>query len=102
MEIPHMATARPSVWRPGRPGLLARIAAGAAWTAASLFAAALAVVFAATLVAVGLAAGAVLAVGVLVMRLGRPAKPRPGEPDVIEAHHVGGHTWVAYGWDGRP
>jgi hypothetical protein len=23
------------------------------------------------------------------------------DPDLIEARHIGGHSWVAYGWDGR-
>jgi hypothetical protein len=30
-------------------------------------------------------------------RNGRPNR-RAGDPEVIEAHKVGG-TWVAYGWD---
>jgi len=25
----------------------------------------------------------------------------PTDPDLIEARHIGGHSWVAYGWDGR-
>jgi hypothetical protein len=96
-----MAAMRPSIWKPSRPSLLARIAAAGAWTGASLVAAAVVIVFAATLVAVAMAGCGMLAAWVLVRRLGRPAKPRSGEPDLIEAHHVGGHSWVAYGWDGR-
>jgi hypothetical protein len=25
----------------------------------------------------------------------------PTDPKLIEARHIGGHSWVAYGWDGR-
>lgn len=32
-----------------------------------------------------------------VWRRVRPARAA----EVIEAKHVGGHSWVAYGWDGR-
>jgi len=40
---------------------------------------------------------ALLAVGGLAFRARRSL--RRAEPGVIDARHVGGHSWVAYGWD---
>jgi hypothetical protein len=36
----------------------------------------------------------------LVLRARRPAKAK-ADDGIIEARHVGGHSWVAYGWDKR-
>jgi hypothetical protein len=57
----------------------------------------LAMAFAAVLVVVGVAAAAALLAAALVARV-RRLRPA-ARPEVIEAHHVGGHSWVAYGWD---
>ncbi len=81
-------------------------AAGLAWivgalaTAAAIgVAAVLAVVFAATVVVVGVLGAVLLAVGGFAYRARR--KLRNTDPDLIEARNVGGHSWVAYGWDQR-
>jgi hypothetical protein len=34
------------------------------------------------------------------VRARRTVRP-PVDPELIEARHIGGHSWVAYGWDGR-
>jgi hypothetical protein len=62
-------------------------------------AAVLAVVFAASLVVIGLMATATLALGGLAYRARRSSKP--SDPTLLEARHIGGHSWVAYGWDQR-
>ena len=65
-------------------------------------AAVIAVVFAATLVVIGFMATAPLGLTAFVLR-GRPAtaSATPGDPGLIEARHMGGHSWVAYGWNER-
>mgnify|MGYP001545168076 CR=1 FL=1 len=62
-------------------------------------AAVLAVVFAASLVLIGLIARATIALGGLAYRARRTSQP--SDPTLLEARHVGGHSWVAYGWDQR-
>ncbi len=59
----------------------------------------LAVFFAATVVVVGLMGVALLAVGGVAFRARKAMQPR--DPTLIEARHIGGHSWVAYGWDQR-
>ncbi len=59
----------------------------------------LAVFFAATVVIVGVLGLALLGLGAFAYRARRSLR-RP-EPGVIDARHVGGHSWVAYGWDQR-
>jgi predicted lipid-binding transport protein (Tim44 family) len=71
-------------------GLLATIAAGA-------IGAILAVFFAATLVVITLMGAVMVGLAGLAMRARRTAR----DPQLIEAHNVGGHSWVAYGWDRR-
>jgi hypothetical protein len=69
-----------------------------AWLAAGLVGAVLALVLTATVVVIaamsslllGLAAAAVKARGAVRTR---------GRGPLIEARRVGGHSWVAYGWD---
>jgi hypothetical protein len=80
---------------------MAWLAAAAAWTAASLFAAALAIVFAATVAVIAVMASGFMVIATVALRARRAARNRSADPDLIEAHHVGGHSWVAYGWDGR-
>jgi hypothetical protein len=70
-----------------------------ATAAAAAVAAVLAVVFAASLVVIALMAGVVLVFAGLALRARRTV--RRGDADVIEAHHLGGQSWVAYGWDRR-
>ena len=58
-------------------------------------------VFVAASLAVIVLMGAVLAVFAgLAFRARRGA--RTVDPSVIEARHLGGHSWVAYGWDEQP
>jgi cobalamin biosynthesis protein CobD/CbiB len=71
-----------------------------AWTAAAVIGAALAVFFAATVVVTVLMATALLAVAGMALRARRTVRARPAS-DIIEARHIGGHSWVAYGWDGQ-
>lgn len=65
-------------------------------------AAVIAVVFAATLVVIGFMATALLGLAAFAFR-GRhaPAAAASGDPGLIEARHMGGHSWVAYGWNER-
>ena len=73
---------------------------GALATAAAVgVAAVLAIFFAATIVVVGMLGVALLAVGSFAYRARRSL--RRADPDLIEARHLGGHSWVAYGWDQR-
>jgi len=61
------------------------------------------VFFAATVAVIALMASALLAFTGLALRARRGARARRREEDgVIEARHLGGHQWVAYGWRDRP
>ena len=73
-------------------GALATIAAAAVG-------AVLAVVFAATIVVIAAIASILIALGGLVFHARRAARESAGDPGLIEARHLGGHSWVAYGWD---
>jgi hypothetical protein len=74
---------------------------------AALVATVLALAVAASVVVVALMGGVLLFLASLAMRARRTARSRapaasdPG-PQILEARHVGGHSWVAYGWDRRP
>ena len=78
---------------------LAWVGGALATAAAVSIAAVLAVFFAATLVVIGLLTVAVLALGGLAFRFRRLT--RRADATLIEARHIGGHSWVAYGWDQR-
>ena len=71
-----------------------------ATAAAVIVAAVLAVVFAATVAVIGVMTSALLALGGLALRARRSVRGRAGS-DIIEARHLGGHHWVAYGWNER-
>ena len=71
-----------------------------AWTAAALTGAVLALFFAATMVAILFMAGVVVALSAAALRARRTVRAQ-ADPELIEARHIGGHSWVAYGWDGR-
>lgn len=73
-------------------GALATIAAAAVG-------AVLAIVFAATLVVIAAMASVLIGLGSLVFHARRAAREPAGDPALIEARHLGGHSWVAYGWD---
>ena len=86
-----------------RPGLngLAWIGGALATVAAVGIAAVLAVFFAATIVVISIMAAALLAVGGLAYRARKATVRSSDDPTLIEARNVGGHSWVAYGWDQR-
>ena len=88
---------RLKAWGSPHRTAVGRLLAAAAWTATAAIAAGLTLIFAATLMVVAVAASVFLAVAVAL----RGRRIRVGDPNLIEAHHVGGHSWVASGWDGR-
>ena len=55
-------------------------------------------VFAATFVVIFLMAAMLLALAGAALRARRTVRA-PVDPELIEARHIGGHSWVAYGWD---
>jgi hypothetical protein len=71
---------------------------------AAVVATVLAVALAASVVVLAVMGGALLFLASLAMRARRTARSRvkadPG-PQILEARQVGGHSWVAYGWDRR-
>ena len=94
-----MPTSAPSLIRGPFRGI-AWIGGAIAWTAAAVTGAVLAIFIAATVLALLFMSGVVAAFAVAAMRARRVVRPRV-DPDLIEARHIGGHSWVAYGWDGR-
>jgi hypothetical protein len=81
---------------------LGSLAGAVATSVAVAVAAVIAVVFAATLVVIGFMATALLGLAAFAFR-GRhaPASAASGDAGLIEARHMGGHSWVAYGWNER-
>lgn len=82
---------------------LAAIGAGLATVAAVIVGAILAVFAAATVAVIALMTSAFLALAGMALRARRTvrARRRRTESDIIEARHLGGHHWVAYGWNER-
>jgi hypothetical protein len=78
---------KPLAWVGGAIATICAVAIGAV----------LAVVFAASLVVIALMASVLLVFAGLALRARRTM--RRGHSDVIEARHLGGGSWVAYGWD---
>jgi hypothetical protein len=71
---------------------------GALATAAAVgIGAVLAVFFAATVAVLAVMAAVTLWLAALAIRARRTVHAH--DPDLIEAHNVGGQSWVAYGWD---
>ena len=82
---------------------LARLASFVVSAFASMIAELLALALAAGVVVVAVMGGALLALAGFASRARRTVKARSESgPPIIEARHVGGHSWVAYGWDRRP
>jgi hypothetical protein len=79
-------------WKP-----LAWVGGVIATICAAAIAAVLAVVFAASLVVIALMASVLLVFAGLALRARRTM--RRTSSDIIEARHLGGGSWVAYGWD---
>ena len=65
---------------------------------AALFAAILAIFVAAAVLVLAMTAAVFLGFTGLAVRARRGVRAKD-DPDVIEAHNVGGRSWVAYGWD---
>ena len=80
---------------------LAALAGVACTLVAGLVATVLAVALAASVLVIAVFGGALLLLASLAARARRTAKVRSQEPQIIEARNVGGHSWVAYGWDRR-
>jgi hypothetical protein len=95
----QMATSQRSLMREPFRGI-AWVGGAVAWTAAALVGAVLAIVFAATMVTILFMGGVVAALAMAALRARRTLRA-PLDPELIEARHIGGHSWVAYGWDGR-
>ena len=95
---------KPAVRRPGMIAWrgLAWVVGGVASIAAAGNGMVMAVVFAASLAAVAIMAFVLVVLSVATLKARRAMRGRPADPDIIEARHIGGHSWVAYGWDGRP
>jgi hypothetical protein len=79
---------------------LAAVAATLATAAAVIVGAILAVFAAATVAVIAVMGSALLAFTALALRAGRKVRAH-GRSDVIEARHLGGHHWVATGWNER-
>ena len=85
-----------SAWRG-----LAWLAGGLAAAAAAVVGAVLAVIFTAAVAVMALLTAAVVGLAALAHRGRRAVRRTPAADGVIEARNVGGHSWVAYGWDQR-
>ena len=77
---------------------LAWVGGVVATVCAAAVGAVLAVVFAASLVVIVLMASVLLVFAGLALRARRTMR-RNTQTDIIEARHLGGGSWVAYGWD---
>ena len=92
----------PQMGIPGGRSLAALAGAICTVIAAVVATAVFAVAASSSLVVVALLGGALLFLATLAMRARRTARTRPAPgPQIIEARNVGGHSWVAYGWDRR-
>jgi hypothetical protein len=80
---------------------LAAIGATLATGAAVVVGAVLAVFFAATMAVIAVMASALLGFAGLASHARRTVRARGRQPDLLEARHLGGHHWVAYGWNER-
>jgi len=75
---------------------------GALATAAAVaIGAVLAVFFAATVLVIAMMSSVLLYLATLATRARRTASTRMRDDGLIEARRVGGHHWVAYGWNER-
>jgi len=57
------------------------------------------VFFAATVLVIALMSSALLYLASIATRARRTARARRRDDGLIEARHLGGHHWVAYGWN---
>ncbi len=100
-----MPTVRPigKAWSPHQSavGGLARVGTLLGWALTGVVGAIAATVIAFAVVVLAVIGSAALAVAAVVVSARRSTRSARGDPDVIEARHVGGHSWVATGWQGR-
>jgi hypothetical protein len=89
-------------FRPGRSAWrgLAWLVGALALAGAAILGAIFVVFFTAAVVVISLMAVVVLALAGAAVRARRSVR-RQRDPNLIEARNIGGHSWVAYGWDGR-
>ncbi len=92
--------------RSGKPALRSLTAFGGAMAAAAavVVGVVVAFVFAATVVVVGLMLSLLVGLAAFAVRASRMSrrKANAGADDgILEARHLGGHHWVAYGWNER-
>ncbi len=80
---------------------IAMLGGALATAAAVAIGAVLAVFAAATVVVIAVMSSALLGLAGLAQRARRTASPK-AEDGVLEARNLGGHHWVAYGWNDRP
>ncbi len=86
---------------PGRSilGALAWFCGALAWAVAAAIAAVIAVIVAAAVVVIAVAASALLALSGAAVKA--RARRAADDPNLLEARHVGGHSWVVYAGDAR-
>ena len=80
-------------------GALSRACQALAWVTAAVVGALIAVVVAASLAAIAVIAAAPLMLSLAVLRARRSVPA--GDPNLLEARHIGGHSWVAYAGNAR-
>ena len=90
-------------WGSRRPALrgLAWLVAAFAWSIAAAVGVVMALIVAASVIVIGVMASALVILSGAAMRTRQSVKPAV-DPDLIEAHKVSGHSWVAYGYDHQP
>jgi len=81
-------------------GPVGRLGGALIWAVAATVGAVMALVLAATMVAIAVVAAAPLAMSVAVLRARRSFRAA-ADPNLLEARHVGGHSWVAYAGNSR-
>ena len=69
------------------------------WSVATVVGGLVAIVLAAGMLVMAVMATLLMLLGATAVKARRTAQAQ-GDPSLIEARHVGGHSWVAYGWDG--
>lgn len=88
----------------GIPGgrSLAVLAAAICTIVAAVVATVMAVALAASVVVIGVMGGILLFLAGIAVRARRTVRAKTSpSPQILEARNVGGHSWVAYGWDRR-
>ncbi len=79
---------------------LALVLGAMVWLGAALVGAVLAVFCAATVLVIAIMSSVLLALTMAAVKVKDAVRGAPA-PGLIEARRVGGHSWVAYRWDGE-